>query len=326
MAWPKWKARIMNELSLISLLIFITVVAAVQAVCWIAWRSRRVHKSINRRLTLSKPAARGHEGLKTLRGERGLVKFDYPLFRRCNDFLAQTGLQLDRNLLLLCAAVLAAILFGLFGLLLGYGVIAFVTAVLFAAAVIALFFRVVRQRRIARFAELLPDSIDVIVRGLRAGYPLPAALDLVAREMPDPIGTEFKTTSEEIAFGQDIRTAIENLHRRAGQEDLLFLIMAINVQSQTGGNLAEILSGLSRLLRNRAKIELKVRALSADGRISAVVLSLIPFILFGLICLISPSYFSEVRDHPLLGPALIYAAISLVLGNIVMYRMVNFKF
>jgi tight adherence protein B len=102
--------------------------------------------------------------------------------------------------------------------------------------------------------------------------------------------------------------------------------MAINVQNQTGGNLAEILTGLARLLRNRANIHLKVRALSADGRMSAVVLSVIPFLLFGLIFLISPSYFAEVRDHPLVLPALIYAAVSLVLGSLVMYRMVNFKF
>jgi tight adherence protein B len=102
--------------------------------------------------------------------------------------------------------------------------------------------------------------------------------------------------------------------------------MAVNVQSQTGGNLAEILGSLSRLLRNRAKVNMKVRALSADGRMSAVVLSLIPFILFGLISLISPSYFGEVRDHPLVMPALLYAAISLLLGNLAMYRMVNFKF
>ena len=83
---------------------------------------------------------------------------------------------------------------------------------------------------------------------------------------------------------------------------------------------------MSRLLRNRAKVNMKVRALSADGRMSAVVLSLIPFILFGLISLISPSYFGEVRDHPLIIPAAIYAVMSLLLGNIVMYRMVNFKF
>lgn len=277
-------------------------------------------------MTSSKVGATARGALNALREERGLAEFENMRLRRCNDFLAQTGLRIDRNLLLLCMFTLAALLSVVLGLFVGYGAGTFVTATLSTALAIVLFFKIVRRRRIARFAELLPDSIDVIVRGLRAGYPLPAALDLVAKEMPDPMGTEFALTSDEISFGQDIRAAIDNLYRRVGQDDLLFLIMAVNVQSQTGGNLAEILGGLSRLLRNRAKVNMKVRALSADGRMSAIVLSLIPFVLFGLISLISPSYFGEVRDHPLIMPALTYAAISLALGNIVMYRMVNFKF
>jgi len=316
----------LNELLLISALVFIAVLLAVNAIYRMARRSRYRQKSISRRLALSKQHGSPKETLNALRDEHGFPGFDNPPFRRCNDFLLQTGLRLDQNLLLLCTFLLSVVLFGALGLVFGYGLTTLAIATLFALAFIILFFRIARQKRIARFAALLPDSIDVIVRGLRVGYPLPAALDLVAREMPDPIGTEFAVISDEIAFGQDIRTAIENLYRRVGQDDLLFLIMAVNVQNQTGGNLATILTGLSRLLRNRSKIHLKVRALSADGRMSAVVLSLIPFILFGLICLISPSYFGEVRDHPLVMPALIYAAISLVLGNIVMYRMVNFKF
>lgn len=316
----------MNDVSLISVLSFIAVALATQGLYWIAWRSRRMQSSIKRRLALSREGATAHGALNALREERGLAEFESPRLRRYNDFLAQTGLRLDRNLLLLCMFTLTALLFVVLGLVLGYGAWAFVAAMCFAVLLIVLFFKIVRQRRIGRFAELLPDSIDVMVRGLRAGYPMPAALDLVAKEMPEPVGTEFALTSDEISFGQDIRAAIDNLYRRVGQDDLLFLIMAINVQSQTGGNLAEILGSLSRLLRNRAKVKMKVRALSADGRMSAVVLSLIPFILFGLISLISPSYFGEVRDHPLVVPALIYATISLVLGNIVMYRMVNFKF
>jgi tight adherence protein B len=316
----------LNDVSLISVLSFIAVALATQGLYWIAWRSRRMQSSIKRRLALSREGATAHGALNALREERGLAEFESPRLRRYNDFLAQTGLRLDRNLLLLCMFTLTALLFVVLGLVLGYGAWAFVAAMCFAVLLIVLFFKIVRQRRIGRFAELLPDSIDVMVRGLRAGYPMPAALDLVAKEMPEPVGTEFALTSDEISFGQDIRAAIDNLYRRVGQDDLLFLIMAINVQSQTGGNLAEILGSLSRLLRNRAKVKMKVRALSADGRMSAVVLSLIPFILFGLISLISPSYFGEVRDHPLVGPALIYATISLVLGNIVMYRMVNFKF
>jgi tight adherence protein B len=320
------KAKTLNDMSLISVLSFIAAALATQGLYWIAWRSRRAQSSIKRRLELSKEGGTAHGALNALRDERGLVEFESLRLRRYNDFLAQTGLRLDRNLLLLSTFTLNALLFVVVGLIFGYHAWSFMTATVFAVLCIVLFFKVVRQRRIGRFAELLPDSIDVIVRGLRAGYPLPAALDLVAKEMPDPVGTEFRLTSDEISFGQDIRAAIDNLYRRVGQDDLLFLIMAVNVQSQTGGNLAEILSSLSRLLRNRAKVKMKVRALSADGRMSAVVLSLIPFILFGLIALISPSYFGEVRDHPLIVPALIYATISLVLGNIVMYRMVNFKF
>jgi tight adherence protein B len=323
-----WQGRdkTMNDISLISVLAFIAVALATQGLYWIAWRSHRMQSSIKRRLALSTDGANAHGDLNALREQRGLVEFENPRLRRYNDFLAQTGLRLDRNLLLLCMFTLTALLFVVLGIIVGYGALTFGTAMLSAVLLIVLFFKIVRQRRIRRFAELLPDSIDVIVRGLRAGYPLPAALDLVAKEMPDPVGTEFRLTSDEISFGQDIRAAIDNLFRRVGQDDLLFLIMAVNVQSQTGGNLAEILGSLSRLLRNRAKVNMKVRALSADGRMSAVVLSLIPFILFGLISLISPSYFGEVREHPLAVPALIYATISLVIGNIVMYRMVNFKF
>jgi tight adherence protein B len=316
----------LNGISLISVFSFIAVALATQGLYWIAWRSRRTQSSIKRRLALSREDLNAHGALNALRDERGLAEFESPRLRHYNEFLAQTGLRLDRNLILLCLFTQTAFLFVVFGLIFGYSAWTFGTAMLFAALLIVFFFKIVRQRRIGRFAELLPDSIDVIVRGLRAGYPLPAALDLVAKEMPDPVGTEFRLTSDEISFGQDIRAAIDNLYRRVGQDDLLFLIMAVNVQSQTGGNLAEILGSLSRLLRNRAKVDMKVRALSADGRMSAIVLSLIPFILFGLISLISPTYFGEVRDHPLVMPAVIYVTISLVIGNIVMYRMVHFKF
>jgi tight adherence protein B len=208
----------------------------------------------------------------------------------------------------------------------GRGVSAFALAIITALLMIVAFLRTARRRRLARFAELLPDTIDVIVRAVRVGYPLPAALELVSREMPEPVASEFGKTADEIMFGLDLRTAVDNLFRRVGQEDLLFLILAIKVQSQTGGSLADILARLSRLLRNRTKLALKIRALSADGRISALVLSLMPFLLFAGINLISPSYFGDIRDNPIVGPALIYGALSLAIGNFVMYRMVNFRF
>src|SRR5262249_41076955 len=173
---------------------------------------------------------------------------------------------------------LAVVLFLVLGFAFGYGLHTLLSAAALSIVLTYIFFRSVRARRIARFAEQLPDAIDLIVRGVRVGYPLPVALGLVAREMPDPIGMEFGLTSEEITFGLDLKTAVENLYRRVGQDDLLFLVVAMNVQSQTGGNLAEVLTRLSRLVRNRAKVHLKIRALTAEGRVSAKFLSAMPFV------------------------------------------------
>lgn len=315
-----------NELWIISLTVFVTALLGIEAVYWLVFESRHRRQSINRRLARSKRAKNPTEFLEALRHERGLAEIEALSLRRLNEFLTQSGVSVDRNLLLLSVLGLSIILFFGFGLVFGYGLLAVVGGSSSALVVTYLFFSVVRQKRIARFAEQLPDAIDVIVRGVRVGLPLPAALALVAREMPDPIGTEFGLASDEVAFGQDLKLAMENLYRRVGQDDVQFLVVAVNVQSQTGGNLAEILSRLSRLVRSRGKLQLKIRALSAEGRISAKFLSVMPVALLAVISLISPKYFAEVRHHPLMEPALAYAAVSLLVGNIVMYRMVNFKF
>ena len=316
----------MNELWIITAVVFVAVVLGVEASYWLAVRSWQTQKSINRRLTLSKRLASPAAVLSALRAERSFFDGKHPLLRRINDRFAQTGLRPDRSILLLSVAALGAASFLVWALILGAGLTSAAAAILSTLGLIALFLEIVRQKRIARFTELLPDAIDVIIRGVRVGYPLPVALDLAGREMPDPVGTEFGLTSDEISFGQDVRTAVENLYGRVGHEDLMFFVVAINVQNQTGGNLAEVLSRLSRLLRHRSKLRLKIRALSAEGRVSAVVLSLMPFVLFGGIGLISPGYFGEIRNDPLVMPALIYGGISLLVGNIVMYRMVHFKF
>jgi tight adherence protein B len=315
-----------NELVVVFALIFATAVLILRVVAGSALRTYQGHASVNRRLNASRRPDDASAALAAVRSVRGVAEFHSAILRHLNDLLVQTGLNVDRRRLSLLWLSATAVWLIACSLVVGAGPKALAIAVVGASLSLLIYFRSARQRRIARFAALLPDTIDIIVRGLRVGYPLPSALDLVAREMPEPISGEFRMTCDEIAFGLDLRTAIENLHRRVGQEDLLFLVMAINVQNQTGGNLAQILAGLARLLRNRSKLALKVRALSADGRMSAVVLSLIPFILIGGIQLISPSYFGEVRHHPAMLPALIYAAVSLTIGNVIMYKMVNFRF
>jgi tight adherence protein B len=197
--------------------------------------------------------------------------------------------------------------------------------VIFAGLSLLVSLVVIRRKRIAKFSEQLPDAIDVIVRGVKTGYPFTVALALVARELSDPIGTEFGMTSDEINFGSKLGAALDNLYSRVGHEDLLYLIMAIKIQSETGGNLAEILARLARLIRERAMLRLKVKSLTAEGRLSAIVLTAFPFVIFAIVNLISPNYYASVSDSPIMIPAIIVGLIMLALGNGIIYRMVNFK-
>jgi tight adherence protein B len=215
--------------------------------------------------------------------------------------------------------------FLLFGFAIGFGLVAFVLAVILTGLSLFLSLVIIRRRRIAKFSDQLPDAIDVIVRGVKSGYPFTVAIGLVARELSDPIGTEFGMTSDEINFGSNLGAALDNLYRRVGHEDLLYLTMAIKIQSETGGNLAEILARLARLIRERVMLRLKVKSLTAEGRLSAIFLTAFPFVIFAIVNLISPNYYASVRDNPIMIPALIVALIMIALGNGIIYRMVNFK-
>ncbi|MGN6308085.1 MAG: type II secretion system F family protein [Xanthobacteraceae bacterium] len=315
----------MDSLWGIYLAIFAAVVLAVQAIYLVFFRLRTQKKAINRRLALGSELTSSANVLETLRRERGFTNVSSPVLQRINDWLTQTGLSINRTALVFAAVALFVFLFLIIGLIFRYGPLSFVASLCLALFVVYFYLAIARSRRIARIGEQLPDALDIIVRGVRVGHPFPMALNLVAREMPDPIGTEFGMTGDEISFGLAIKTAIDNLYRRTGHEDLLFFVIAISIQSQTGGNLGEVLHRLSRMIRARAKLRLKVRALSAEGRMSAYALTIFPFVLFGIISLVSPEYFGSVRHHPLIMPAAVVGLFMLGLANIIMYRMVNAK-
>jgi tight adherence protein B len=302
-----------SELWIVYALVFGTVILAIQGLYVLLFKARRENAAINRRLALTNQLNNPNEVLDVLRRERGFDSLDQiPALQHLNALVIQSGMR---------ANGLSFVLLAVF-----FAVVGFASAVPATIGLVYLYLRIAQQRRIAAFAEQFPDGLDVIVRGLRAGHPFRVALALVAREMPDPIGSEFGIVSDEVMFGLEQSSAIDNLIRRVGLNDLLFFATAVNVQQQTGGNLAEILSRLSRLIRSRSKLRLKIRALSSEGRLSAVALSLAPFVLFGIISLLSPDYFMSVKDHPVIPPIVAGCLGLLVIGNIVMYRMVNFKF
>lgn len=184
---------------------------------------------------------------------------------------------------------------------------------------------VIRNRRMTKFESQLPEAIDTFVRSVRAGHPVQAAIRMVVREMPKPIGTEFAIVSDELTYGLDLEAAMQNLHRRVGQQDLGLLVAAIGLQGKTGGNLAEILGNLSSVIRDRLRMRLKVKALSAEARFSALVLSLLPFVIFAILAVIAPNYYGDVWDMAIVKPLLLLGAVWMGLGNIVMYRMVRFE-
>jgi tight adherence protein B len=314
-----------GELWVIYALVFGTALFAVQGLYWVVFRARYQRQLINRRLVLTDRLETPTQVFEALRQERGFG-FSGPGLEKLDELVVQSGLAITPSIWFGILFVLSAIFFLPLGLWLGLGLIALAIAILAAAGTLFVFLLRVRRRRIARFSEQLPDTLDVIVRGLRAGHPFRVALGLASREMPDPIGTEFGILADEITFGLDQKIALDHLIRRVGQPDLAFLSTAVNIQSETGGNLAEILSRLSLLLRSRMKLRLKVRALSSEGRLSAVFLSAMPFILVLIIHFIHPAYFGNVRDHPLLMPVLVLCLLLLACGNFVMYRMVNFKY
>lgn len=180
-------------------------------------------------------------------------------------------------------------------------------------------------RRVARFAEQLPEALAMMARSLRAGHPINAALGLVAREMPDPLGGEFVIVFDEMTYGLDLREALGNLCQRIDGRELRYMAVAISIQQGSGGNLAELLDTLARVLRDISRMHRKVRALSAEGRLSAAVLSILPFcVAFGIAALAPGYYDGVVADPPFLA-VLAAGGAGIVIGIAMMAKMVNFR-
>jgi len=184
---------------------------------------------------------------------------------------------------------------------------------------------VLRERRTRLIGAQLPDAIDVLVRNIKAGHPISVAIATVGREMPDPIGREFRVAADEQTYGLDLETAMANMRQRIGHGDLALVVIAVTIQSKSGGNLTEVLSNLSRVIRDRHKLRHKVRALSAEGRASGIALSILPVALFAILWVLSPNFYGDVWEvayvKPILGTSLIWMTI----GILVIYKMVNFR-
>ena len=183
-----------------------------------------------------------------------------------------------------------------------------------------------RTKRIAAFTAQLPDALDLMVRGLRVGHPLGATIANVAQAMPDPLGTEFRRLADQIAYGDDLATAFRSLADRVDQEDMHYLAVSVGIQHSTGGNLAQMLSVLAGVIRDRIMMRRRVRAISSEGRISATLLSALPVVIYAATSITAPDYYGGVKDEPAFMP-IACVIVALVVGNFLALRkLTSFRF
>ena len=178
-----------------------------------------------------------------------------------------------------------------------------------------------RNQRLKALELQLPEAADLISRSLRAGHALPSTLQMLADEMPNPIAAEFRIVSDEVNFGLSISEALQRLAHRVPLPDLQYLVIAVLIQREAGGNLSELMSKVSLLVRQRLKLMGDVRVMSAEGRLSAWILCLLPVAVSGLFALTSPDYLKRFLDDPA-GPVMLATAGVLMLIGIVWMRVI----
>jgi tight adherence protein B len=290
---------------------------------WISYRG-----SVESRLHGAKgPKIRSQAELTHIRRSRSLsAQGHYALAMiSLNKLILQSGASIGLYGLF---AVMAGTAIAVFLLGLAGGAAAGLSALMAALAGPVLPLAVLKgmlDSRQKKFEEQIPDALDTVVRSLKAGHALAVAIAAVGRNMPDPVGAEFRLTAAEVTYGLDLETAMVNLSSRVGQPDLALVVLAISIQSKTGGNLAEVLENLSRVVRDRLKLRRRAKALSAEGRFSAILLSVLPIALFGVLWLISPSYYGDVWATSYVKPILGGTIVWMLIGNYVMYRMTRIK-
>lgn len=296
--------------------------------CYLLYAGRSDKRTaINRRMKLQENKISQEQVLVQLRKERGLDA-GTPLFSpdRFRALRIQSGMimPVPKFLMITCGVAMAIALVAIW-----YGLPPLMGLVLFVMLVPilpVLTLRFKRKRRLKRFGVQLPEALELITRGLKAGHPVPVAIAMVAREMPDPIGSEFGVIADEVTYGSDLVSALNSLFDRVGQEDLPLFVTAVSIQTSSGGNLREILDGLATTIRERGKLRRKVRAIATEGRMSAYILTAVPVLLFTAIMALMPGFYRDVWDVPktwyLMGGSITW----LMLGNLMMFKMSNFKF
>ena len=288
--------------------------------------ARRKSAEVNSRLeTLAQSTNRGEAYRDLLRkrsgGEGGSV------FRRIGRLYEQSGLELaPHQRFLYVAVIFVAAWFLISAVYAGPIIVKLVIQVALTFTVTIAIIAYMRARRVRKFVNQLPNALDIIVRSLNAGHPLTSAIALVAREMPDPIGSEFGILSDQLTFGANLDDSMLDMIDRVGAEEVKLLAVTLTVQQGTGGNLAELLENLAMMVRERLMLRNKIRAISAEGRATMFILLAFPFGLFLMIQTLRPDYFEPLWESGYGTETVVVCLVSMAIGAVILNRMVNFDF
>lgn len=323
-------------------LAFAAIVLAVQAGATTLLAQRSRSSRVNRRLTMldsGMPAKQVYQTLVRRQATAsGLGGLGDKYIGRANLYLSQAGLTISPLRLLIYGLGAAAALWlvstymlrtvgGLGGVAqMSDSILALVAAIMLVAVPMWVWITRKHAKRRKLLEEQLPLALDIIVRSIRAGHPVVSAVQLVTQEMGDPIGSEFGLIVDETTYGFEFRDALQNFARRTGSEDAHFFAVSVGIQSETGGNLAEILGNLATVIRGRLTLVKRVQALASEGRMSAVVLSVLPILLISFVGLSQPSFYTSKFGDPIFWPIVILGLGLYGVGQVVMNRIVNFKY
>lgn len=239
--------------------------------------------------------------------------------------VTQSGLKTTVGTLIMASFLAAVIGYGLVKALTYYTYLGLAAAPVFGLLPY-LFVRRARTKRLDLFEEQFPESIEFIARALRAGHAFPTGLQMVADEIPDPVGAEFKLVYDRQNFGMSLNDALKGLAERVPILDAKFFVTAVLTQRETGGNLSEVLDNLASVIRERFKVKRQVRVVTAHGRITGWILSAMPPVLGLILCFVSPEHMKTLITDPLGVRMLVVGGTMQVIGTLIIRKLVNIRY
>jgi len=314
---------------LIYAVIFAAVLFLIEGIYLVAFgKSVRLESRVNRRLELLEKGESRETVMDTLRKEReqhnGTLRI--PVIGALSKKAAIANIAFTPTALLSIVALLIVIAFlGLTFFTSAGLTMRIIVSVFMGYGAVYVWLSSKAKKRMELFEEQLPDAVELMVRSLRVGHPFASSVNIVAQEMPDPLGTEFGILVDEANFGAEITDSLRKMTERVDVQDLRFLTVAVSIQAQSGGNLAEILDGLAKVIRSRFKLFRRVNAITAEAKWSGWFLSFFPVIALVAINILQPGYYDGVQDTPVFIPLAIVVLVFLVVNIIFMHMMVNFK-